>query len=168
MFGAIASDASTLEDMLARIAPERRAAVGRISGAGFVSAFLPVPGPASVAFDGALHDCAGPAGDRLRQAYAGERAGCFARLDGNFAACLSDPELPGFAIGGDAARTRPIYYVAADGGIVFGSHALEVQAASGRRPVAHPPALARFLLEARVGGEEETLFAGVRELPAGG
>ncbi len=90
---------------------------------------------------------------------------CFARLNGNYSGAIFDPDLGRLLVARDAAGTKPVFYSVA-GTFVFGSSALEVLRASGRRAVASPRVLLRYLVSGRPDGQEETLLEGVRAIPA--
>src|SRR5262245_17136380 len=105
------------------------------------------------------------AADAVNAAYAKWGSGCFARLEGNYSCAIWDPKLPGLIVARDAAGTKPVFYSHA-ANFVFGSSAREVHRAAGLNSRAGPQAVRRYLATGTVDGADETLFEGVRALPA--
>lgn len=146
--------------LLERLSPDRRAGLSRVSGEGFAAAFSSTPDASGTVSEGSLRPGV------LGQAHERFGISCFARVDGNFSACLYDPARRTFLIGGDPVRTVRICFGEAEG-LVFGTSPLEVLRAMGRARQAVPAMLARFLVDGAATGCENSFFAHVGQVPAG-
>ncbi|MCK6478928.1 MAG: asparagine synthase (glutamine-hydrolyzing) [Planctomycetes bacterium] len=88
------------------------------------------------------------------------------RLNGMFAFALWDPGARRLLLARDRLGIKPLFYAFTPGALYFASEVKAILAAMGRVPPLRPDGIAQYLVQGYVNAPD-TIFAGIRSLPAG-
>jgi len=103
----------------------------------------------------------------LLAAWRAWRERCYTRFDGMWADAIYEPPLRRLTLSRDPMGIKPLHTLEWEGGLAFASEIAPLLELPGIPKRVHTPRLIEFLCEGWTDHTDDTLFEGVRSLPAG-